>query len=162
MKIKHLALTGLLLLGTEAFGRSPAVEPISGISIDNYNDVPPEQAKGYDFDQKGTARKPAAPGGETSAYESNARSAITKSAPALTKEKATDGTWAQGLAVLLLLSALPIIVRVGVVQLLKRSREESANDHAETIDFNLARSKKMGSAWHNRTSDDDEDLPKAS
>ena len=37
---------------TLTFARKPAVDPIIGSSIEEYKEVPPEKAKGYDFSQK--------------------------------------------------------------------------------------------------------------
>lgn len=39
----------LLILPFSSFARSPAVGPVTGISIDEYKDVPPSQAKGFNW-----------------------------------------------------------------------------------------------------------------
>ena len=39
----------VVFLPAHARGRAPAVQPVIGISIDDYKDIPPSQAKGYRF-----------------------------------------------------------------------------------------------------------------
>lgn len=46
MKIVTLVL---FLLSSPLFARSPAVEPVSGISIEEYREVEPSKAAGYNF-----------------------------------------------------------------------------------------------------------------
>lgn len=41
-----------------SFARGPAVDPVRGISIEEYQEVKPEDAKGFNFDRK-TGRIPA-------------------------------------------------------------------------------------------------------
>jgi len=43
--------TILFLISAPTWARKPAVEPILGVSIEEYKEVPPEQAKGYDFSE---------------------------------------------------------------------------------------------------------------
>ncbi len=53
MKIKPLIFISLITLILPAYAntREPAVLPVSGISIDDYKEIPPEKAKGYHFKQ---------------------------------------------------------------------------------------------------------------
>lgn len=48
-KLIFTMLLMIVLLPAYAAGRAPAVQPVSGISIDDYKEVPPSQAKGYEF-----------------------------------------------------------------------------------------------------------------
>lgn len=48
---KHMFFTILFLISTPSWARKPAVEPILGVSIEEYKEVPPEKAKGYDFSE---------------------------------------------------------------------------------------------------------------
>ncbi|MFT6068207.1 MAG: hypothetical protein ACJAT2_002921 [Bacteriovoracaceae bacterium] len=49
--MKKLTILLILLLPLSAFARKPAVEPVTGISIDEYKEVPPSQAKGYNWNE---------------------------------------------------------------------------------------------------------------
>lgn len=42
---------GSFLLSSASFGRAPAVEPVTGISIDQYREVDPKEDKGFDWHQ---------------------------------------------------------------------------------------------------------------
>lgn len=58
---KHfLVLTIFLLFAFQLHARSPAVEPIMGISIEEIDHVPPEEATPFDFSQpENVSRSPA-------------------------------------------------------------------------------------------------------
>ena len=45
-----------IFVSASAWSRKPAVQPVSGISIEGYNDVPAKKAKGFNWEQK-TGRK---------------------------------------------------------------------------------------------------------
>ena len=47
--MKIIALTLIALSINPLFARSPAVEPVSGISIEEYRENDPKTAQGYDF-----------------------------------------------------------------------------------------------------------------
>jgi hypothetical protein len=49
--MKKLTILLILLLPLTAFARKPAVEPVTGISIDEYKEVPPSEAKGYNWNE---------------------------------------------------------------------------------------------------------------
>jgi hypothetical protein len=49
--LKRLSLITLFLLSLSAFGRSPAVEPIRGISIKEYKEVDPAMDPGFNWRQ---------------------------------------------------------------------------------------------------------------
>lgn len=55
-------ITLIIILGIftsfNLFGRSPAVEPVMGISIEEYENVPPEEATPYDFAETSQAKAP--------------------------------------------------------------------------------------------------------
>jgi hypothetical protein len=50
--MKKLILLAVIAVSFSAFARNPAVEPVSGISIDHYNDVPPSEGQGFDWNNK--------------------------------------------------------------------------------------------------------------
>ncbi|MCK5072696.1 MAG: hypothetical protein KAQ98_04665 [Bacteriovoracaceae bacterium] len=60
--MRKLLMTLAILLATTLFihhhakARKPAVEPVTGLSIDNYEHVPPENARGYEW-KYGTPKK---------------------------------------------------------------------------------------------------------
>lgn len=49
--IAKILIPFLILLSVATFGRSPAVEPITGISIDEYKEVSPKQDPGFNWRQ---------------------------------------------------------------------------------------------------------------
>lgn len=136
-----LGLITLLPLGS--FARGPAVEPVSGISIDDYKEVPPKQAKGYHF-QKG---KPVS----ASTVAPVETFTETKKPDAKPKEQVYDNVPAWPLSVLLvLLVGLPFGIWIGVMKSLGKE-QTTENTSQNTIAFP---SKKSGD-------DDDVDWPKA-
>lgn len=52
--MKNLLILALFTLPLSSFARKPAVEPVTGISIDEYKEVPPSQAQGYNWNKKNT------------------------------------------------------------------------------------------------------------
>ncbi|MCF8058761.1 MAG: hypothetical protein K9K67_05660 [Bacteriovoracaceae bacterium] len=50
--ITKILIPFLILLSTAAFGRSPAVEPVTGISIEEYKEVSPKQDPGFNWQQR--------------------------------------------------------------------------------------------------------------
>ncbi len=51
MKYLFLIFTFLCVFRLNSYARKPAVEPILGVSIEEYKEVPPQKAKGYDFNR---------------------------------------------------------------------------------------------------------------
>lgn len=51
MKYLFLIATFLCVFKINSFARKPAVEPVLGISIEEYKEVEPKKAKGYDFNR---------------------------------------------------------------------------------------------------------------
>ncbi len=49
MKYLFLVLSFACLVKINTYARKPAVEPILGVSIEEYKEVSPEKAKGFDF-----------------------------------------------------------------------------------------------------------------
>jgi hypothetical protein len=49
MKLLKILTITAILLPAHANARGPAVEPVRGISIEDYKEIPPSQAKGYQF-----------------------------------------------------------------------------------------------------------------
>ena len=66
--ILFFMMANIMFIG-DSKGRSPAVDPVSSISIDEYQDVEPEQAKGFDFNS--TTPSSAAPSATPKAQDSN-------------------------------------------------------------------------------------------
>lgn len=145
MKKTNLILI-LALLTLTSFGlhaRGPAVEPVTGISIDDYKEIPPEQAKGYDF-QKG---KPKA-----IAKKAHSESSIAPTKPVVTKTEKqiySEGpSWPISIF-LILLVALPFGAWFGVLKGLS-SEETTEEAPSNTIAFPSK-----------RTDEDDTNWPKA-
>ena len=46
-----------LITSSMSFARKPAVQPVSGISIEEYNDVPPSKATPYNFTQNEKSKR---------------------------------------------------------------------------------------------------------
>lgn len=51
-----LLVLAWFVMASGAFGRGPAVEPVRGLSIEEYNDVGPEKAKGFNFGEKSSEK----------------------------------------------------------------------------------------------------------
>jgi hypothetical protein len=81
--MKKLTILLILLLPLSAFARKPAVEPVTGISIDDYRDVPPSKAKGFNWNEgeSKVTKEAIAPKGDTSKLPT--RSIAEGSAPDL-------------------------------------------------------------------------------
>lgn len=127
----------MILLTSTAFARKPAVEPVTGISIDQYDDVHPSKAKAYDFNLKNT--KKLAP----------AKSAKKVKQTSLEQMKDKKSKVNQGI-VILLVFLLPVAVWLGLMKGIKDFDQEVPNN---VVDLNSKSKSK---------DDDDIDYPKAS
>ncbi len=78
--MNKLTILLILLLPFSAFARKPAVEPVTGISIDEYKEVPPSQAKGFNWnkDESKITTEAVAPKGDTSKLPSRSISETTE------------------------------------------------------------------------------------
>jgi hypothetical protein len=125
------------LLSPHSFARKPAVEPVSGISIDHYDDVAPSKAKPYDFNQKKTKKLGAAK--------------KTKEVKKTTlKEMKTKKSRTNQVIVILMVFLLPVAVWLGLMKGIKDLDTEALDN---VVDLNSKRTE---------NDDDDIDFPKAS
>ena len=126
-------------LSFNSFARKPAVEPIMGVSIEEYKEVPPEKTKGYDFNE----RKPNA-----KSVESVPRKHSTKE---LNVQSANEPKETINLVIVFFI-LLPIVATALTYfnfQNTVRKREEAASfDNVESLD--------------KKSNDDDFNFPKAS
>jgi hypothetical protein len=121
-----------------AHARKPAVDPVVGISIEEYKEVPPEKAKGFNFNQ---ARKP------------DAAQRVHNSAE-IREGSASDTAGAENLLVVFLVF-LPVIAAGMTFYLLKKEQpEEIKSDNVVDI---FAKKKDDNDDDH-----DDYNFPKAS
>lgn len=138
---------GLLSFKVEA--RKPAVEPVMGLSIEEYENVPPEQSQGFNFDQNETQKAESRqPGQEQLTVPQTpvaSRNLINQSAQSSSPD--TPAT-----LFYILLSLLPFVVWFGLMKNLDANREEEFT--AEMYDLEEQRRK--------RDQDHDDDIPKAS
>jgi Sec-independent protein secretion pathway component TatC len=149
MKSTIISLIAFLfssLLIANAYSRSPAVEPVRGISIEEYDQVPPSKAKGFDFSQ--------AQNTNTAEVHKGTRtiSSVTEQ-PA----KPTSSNLSASLMVAFLFS-IPFIMWFGVMRVLEQKSPGSIPEHNELLSFkNRNKSYELPSE-----SEDDIDYPKAS
>ena len=128
----------LAIASNQSFARKPAVEPVSGISIDQYDDVPPAKANPYDFNQGKT--KELAPAKRSKAVKKTTLDDMKSSKKSRTNQ----------VIVLLMVFLLPVAVWLGLMKGIKDLDNERPNN---IVDLDAK-----------RTSDDDDDIdfPKAS
>ncbi len=137
MKTRIYAL-GLFLLiagvNTSADARKPAVDPVQEISIEEYNDVPPEKARPFDFsqDSKKSATK---------------KILVKKQVPIKSIKSLEDKNHSFNY-LFLFIFFLPFAIWIGIKSTLK-SKEENIEDNVTEL-----KTKK--------DSDDDMNFPKAS
>lgn len=125
-----------LLTTSMSFARKPAVQPVSGISIDQYNDVPPSKATPFDFTQPKNNKK-AAP----------AKKAVKET----NLEKMDDvKSTTNKTIVVLMVCLLPIAVWLGLMKGVKDMDQDSPSN---IVDLDSRR---------NNNDDDDHNIPKAS
>jgi hypothetical protein len=149
--MKMMTILSILLLTsfTMAEAREPAVEPVTGISIDDYKVIPPSQAKGYDF-QKG---KPKEVTKKAPVQKSNDRQ-FAATIPVETKTTQQLGanapTWPVSIFLFVLI-ALPFGAWFGIMKSLGQDKEDEYIP-SNTIAFPTK---------SDSTDDDDFNLPKA-
>ncbi len=124
-----------------AFARKPAVEPVTGISIDQYDDVSPSKATPFSFGQAKTK---------------NLAPAKTKKEVKQTSLKQTSesGSQTNKIIVILMVCLLPIAVWLGLMKGIKDLDQEEMNN---VVDLNSKRKDTL-----DKSDDDDMDIPKAS
>ena len=140
-----LCLLCLILGFATAEARQPAVDPVRGISIDKYKDVPPEENKGdYEFKER--------PQDRSQNRESMKAPASTTRPETKGPAQQTEGTdWPLGFLLIALL-ALPFAIWWIFQKSLQQHQSPTPNDH-NTIDLSQHRERKEKSK---------DDYPKAS
>ena len=114
--MKKFTLLLFLILISFSYARKPAIEPVTGISIDEYQDGPATGATGFDF----TAQKSKNLQGQQLAQNSPA-----------------DGL---PVSLMIFLAFLPFAISLLILRKLKHSRQTTASTN--TIDLNEHRQKK--------------------
>lgn len=131
---------------TPAFARKPAVDPVIGVSIEEYKEVPPEQAKGFNFERKPNSNK------------AQANPERIHSPEKLAVDSATDESSSSGKLLILFLIFLPIVASgITFYKLGRRQRDIHGLEDVETI-----KSEEETKAHDDHEDHDDYDWPKAS
>lgn len=148
--MKKLLILLIFLLPLSAFARKPAIEPVTGISIDDYKEVPPSQAKGYNWNEenKKVTAEAIAPKGDVTKLPS--RSISEETAPDL-----------KPAIILVLLLVLPFGIWFFLNGKLDSPESEIGFQEEEEINDNTLAFPK---ATKTKDDDDDDDfnIPKAS
>jgi hypothetical protein len=136
LKVSSLAFVIVLTMTLKnADARKPAVDPVKEISIEEYNDVPPEQAKAYDFSRKSktlnAAKKPL----------------VRNVVPVKSIDSLEDKSKSLNF-LFIFVFATPFLIWFGIRQMVKRNDEDNMDN------VTVLKTKKE--------SDDDIDFPKAS
>ncbi len=150
--MKKISFLALVLLSTLSLvdAREPAVEPVTGISIDDYKVIPPSQAKGYDF-QKGKPKSVADKQPIQKTTDTTATTAFKKVETKTTKQLGSEApAWPTSI-LLFLLVALPFGAWFGIMKSLEQDKTEDIVP-SNTLAF---------PSRDNKTDDDDFNLPKA-
>ncbi len=126
-----------LVSSSMTFARGPAVEPVTGISIDQYDDVPPSKAVPFDFSQENRTKK-LEPVKKNTVKETNLE----------TLEDSQSST--NKYIVILMVCLLPIAVWLGLMKGVKDLDEEVPSN---IVDLDSKR---------DNDDDDDMNFPKAS
>ena len=149
--MKKITLLALILLSnlTLVEAREPAVEPVTGISIDDYKVIPPSQAKGYEF-QKGKPSNVAQKAPVQKTTTNTTATTVTNIETKSTKQLQTDAPgWPTSLFLFVLI-ALPFGAWFGIMRSLQEDKTE---------DF--VPSNTLAFPTREETTDDDFNLPKA-
>lgn len=150
LKIVGLFMTLICLSSGLAHARKPAVLPVTSISIDDYKDVPPSEAKGYNWANKDTVKTPTAkkPVARTPAiqrYDFN--------------QSNTSGPSIPVIAFLVLMFGLPMALWWGIMKGLDQPEElDNDSSGSEVVDLNSERAKRESNSDND---DDDFHFPKA-
>ena len=136
--LKRLSLITLFLLSLTTFGRSPAVEPIRGISISEYKEVDPKADPGFNWRQSDFVQETALVTTRTPAERS-----------LINQTKSQRKTWPTYVFLVSLLG-LPFVLWYSVMKGLEDKGSEGFVAHGEhsgdvdnTIDFNQEREKRQ-------------------
>lgn len=157
----HQLLTKILFISLVIFpltsmGRGPAVEPVSGISIDDFKEVPPSQAKGYRF-TKGQPKQLVPQKTKSTGMEPSKKLQTNIETRSEKQVYGPDSSW-PGAVFLFLLLLMPFGLWMSIMKSLD-DKEVVQPDN--TIPFPV---KKAGPTGHDDGDDDGGDLnvPKAS
>lgn len=131
-----------------SFARKPAVEPVLGVSIEEYKEVAPEKAKGFDFNRKPTSKTNQKEESLTTKANFTER---THSQADLRTDTATD-TSHSGTLVLLFFIFLPIIASGIVFYKLAKTEEKQERPTLRVIN----------GSKEDETENDDDDIKRAS
>jgi hypothetical protein len=129
VKFKYALLSFLFITATSVMGRSPAVEPVTGISIDQYEEVNPSNDPGFNWNTK--------------LSKAASTTLVTTRVPA--QNGLIKGTTSQGKSLpttlfLIGLLTLPFFLWKGLMKGLEKSDSGTAN--AETVDLMSEREKR--------------------
>ena len=154
--MKPFVLSALLLgvfYVSDVEARKPAIEPVTGISIDHYKPTNPKNDKGFDFSQKENQRTVANTKTETVSTMAPPQKALIK------KTEDFDRSWA-GTAVLVALLALPFFLWKSIMKGLDDSEQigEATSGWENNNTVSLAAEREKRSSDQEK----DQDLPKAS
>ncbi len=142
-----LLSVGSFLLSTASFGRAPAVEPVTGISIDQYREVDPKKDPGFNWNQNSS---------QFVRFKTGARTASRSTA-------SYDSTTSTTMTAVFLLAivAFPIALWFTLMKSFPStptSTPENSTHESVTIDLAAERSKREDQ----ESSDDDDHIHKAS
>lgn len=142
---KSLSIFMILLMGLFSFNghtRAPAVDPVMGLSIEEYEKVDPADATPFDFTEQST--EPTAISAPLAPRSLQQTSSESKGPPTY---------------FYILMSLLPFVIWYGVMKNLESLEEEVVTENIEdnTFDLNAQREKRAA-----LDQNDDTDLPKAS
>ncbi|MBK24365.1 MAG: hypothetical protein CME70_10245 [Halobacteriovorax sp.] len=153
--MKKLIVLSIILLPLTAFARKPAVEPVTGISIDDYKEVPPEQAKGFDWNNENKNLR----------VEANSKPAIKVDVTKLPEQEimtvsTPDLTPA---IILMMMLALPFGIWFFLLGKLDAPvNEKGFEEEEDYLDNTLAFPSKKIKSEKDDNDDDDFNIPKAS
>lgn len=133
----------MLLSSINAHARKPAVEPIVGVSIEEYKEVDPSQAKGFNFGKEVTKSNPTAQDAREADYHPE------QMATQSLKEKSEPGQ-----LILILFVFLPVIAS-GFLFFKNFKKDE---EHQNVYDLEAIKKQKE----NQKPSDDHDDISKAS
>jgi len=153
--MKKLIVLSLILLPFTVQARKPAVEPITGISIDDYKEVPPEQAKGFDWNNKNKNLR----------VEAGAKPAAKIDISKLPEQEITSISTPDLTPAIILMMMLSLPFGIWFFLLGKLDspvNEKGFEEEGDYLDNTLAFPGKKTKSENNDDDDDDFNIPKAS
>lgn len=146
--LAFLATITVFMTPTSVQGRSPAVEPVTGLSVDEYPEIEPSKAKGIEFTER------------SSTITNNKRetSSITEGRANRESTLSTSNQGGFPISLIVFVLLLPLVVWYGVMRNLDPSQREQAME--EAIDLAKYRNEKKAATEDKKEEEDS--LPKAS